>query len=110
MGFQSAFNRAFGSVAGGIMGVSHTLEKRNELIQRQQQAQQKAEQTKAAKQQQVQKRRNFMEYLAKQETSLGGTVGELPVSMQKEIAKTYTKSQRRTMMDRMDREAKDGNK
>lgn len=45
-----------------------------------------------------------MAYLGKMETSLGGTVSELPKSVQHEIAKTYTRSQRKTIMDRMDRE------
>ena len=53
-------------------------------------------------------RRNFMDYLSKQTTSLGGTVGELPMPMQKQIASQYSKSQRRTMMNRMDKEAKNG--
>ena len=53
-------------------------------------------------------RRNFMSYLAQQSTSLGGTVGDLPMSLQRQIASQYSKSQRKTMMDRMDKEAKNG--
>lgn len=53
-------------------------------------------------------RRNFMNYLAQQPTSLGGTVGDLPKSLQKQVASQYTRSQRKTMMDRMDEEAKNG--
>ena len=53
-------------------------------------------------------RRNFMSYLAQQPTSLDGTVGELPMQLQKQIASQYSKSQRKTMMDRMDKEAKNG--
>lgn len=53
-------------------------------------------------------KRNFMSYLAQQPTSLGGTVGELPKPLQRQIASQYTKSQRKTMMDRMDEEAKNG--
>ena len=45
-----------------------------------------------------------MAYLGRMETSLGGTVAELPKNVQHEIAKTYTRSQRKTIMDRMDRE------
>lgn len=55
-------------------------------------------------------RRNFMEYLKNEPTSLGGTVGQLPPAMQKQVASQYTKSQRRSMMDRMDREAGNGRK
>lgn len=51
-------------------------------------------------------RRNFMEYLKKEPTSLGGTVGDLPPAMQKQIAGQYTKSQRKRLMDMEDREKK----
>ena len=62
------------------------------------------------KQQEAKKtqRRNFMSYLAQQSTSLGGPVGDLPKDLQKQIASQYNKKQRKTMMDRMDKEAKNG--
>lgn len=62
------------------------------------------------KQQEAKKtqRRNFMKYLAQQSTSLGGPVGDLPKDLQKQIASQYNKKQRKTMMDRMDKEAKNG--
>ena len=53
-------------------------------------------------------KRNFMSYLAQQSTSLGGTVGDLPMQLQEQIASQYNKKQRKTMMDRMDKEAKNG--
>lgn len=53
-------------------------------------------------------RRNFMDYLKKQTTSLGGTVGDLPENIQKQIASQYSKSQRKTIMDRMDKEKANG--
>lgn len=53
-------------------------------------------------------KRNFMDYLAQQPTSLGGTVGDLPKDLQKQIASQYSRNQRRTMMDRMDREGNNG--
>lgn len=53
-------------------------------------------------------KRNFMDYLAQQPTSLGGTVGDLPKDLQKQIASQYSVNQRRTMMDRMDREGNNG--
>lgn len=53
-------------------------------------------------------KRNFMSYLAQQSTSLGGTVGDLPMQLQEQIASQYSKAQRKTMMDRMDKEAKNG--
>lgn len=93
--------------ASGFAALSQGVAKANMLKQRQEQAQQKTKQVQEAKQKQ---RRNFMTYLAKQPTSLGGTVGDLPKKMQQEIAKGYTPSQRKTMMDRMDQEAKEAKK
>ena len=108
MGFQSSVMNVL-HTASAIKGLADKKVSAagNLLVQRQEAARKRVEQAQEAKKKQ---RRNFMDYLSKQETSLGGTVGDLPVSMQKQIAKTYTKSQRRTMMDRMDREAKDGKK
>ena len=62
------------------------------------------------KQQEAKKtqRRNFMDYLAKQSTPLGGTVGDLEMPLQRQIASQYSKSQRKAMMDRTDKEAKNG--
>lgn len=107
---QSGINRTLGMLAGGSVALQKKagfglFGKGNELSQRQEQAQQKTKQVQEAK---TKQRRNFMTYLAKQPTSLGGTVGDLPVSMQKEIAKGYSSSQRRTMMNRMDKEANNG--
>lgn len=55
---------------------------------------------------QVKQRRNFNNYLNQLPTSLGGSVGELPANMRQQIASQYNKSQRRALMDKMDREAK----
>ena len=69
------------------------------------QAMEQMEGKKSAKQ----NRRNFIkDYLAKQTSSLGGKVGDLPKNLQKQIASQYTKSQRTAMMDRMDKQ--NGNK
>ena len=47
-------------------------------------------------------RRNFMSYLTQQ------TIGDLSPDIQKQIASQYNKKQRKTMMDRIDEEAKNG--
>jgi uncharacterized membrane protein YheB (UPF0754 family) len=47
-------------------------------------------------------RRNFLNYMKEEPTNLGVKFGELDVSLQKELAKDYTKSQRKKIMDRMD--------
>lgn len=100
MGFQSGINAALGSVAGAAFGIQKTLQQRQE------------EQMKKVKQQQEAKktqRRNFMSYLSKQPIAGGGTVGELPKNMQKQIAKQYSPIERKKLMNTIDRENKDGN-
>lgn len=47
-------------------------------------------------------RRNFLDYIKNEETSLGGKVGDLDPKIQKEIAKGYSKAQRKAIMDRKD--------
>ena len=103
MSIQGSVNQVISSIgAAASIGKGIKLQRdkvKQELAQKQMKQQQEAKKT---------QRRNFMDYLAKQPSSLGGTIGELPKSMQKEIASQYTKSQRKTMMDRMDKEAKNG--
>ena len=104
--FQSSINRLLSTLAGaGFVGKS------NANIQKQKEAKAKVEQIQEAKKTQ---RRNFMEYLRKQPISLGGTnsgtIGDLPKEAQRQIASQYTRSQRKTMMDRMDEEAKKSGK
>lgn len=68
---------------------------------------QEAMQKVATKQEaQLKQRRNFMNYLKTQPTSFGGTVGDLPMNVQKEIAKGYSKTERKNLMDMMDKEGK----
>lgn len=74
-------------------------------IARQEQAMARQDRQKQAKKAQ---KRNFMDYLAKQPTSLGGTVGDLSPDLQKKIASQYDRNARRRMMNQMDREARDG--
>lgn len=103
MSIQGSVNQVISSigVAASIgKGIKlHRDTVKQELAQKQMKQQQEAKKT---------QRRNFMDYLAKQPTSLSGTIGELPKPMQKQIASQYSKSQRKTMMDRMDKEAKNG--
>ena len=103
MSIQGSVNQVISSIgAAASIGKGIKLQRdkvKQELAQKQMKQQQEAKKT---------QRRNFMDYLAKQPTSLGGTIGELPKPMQKQIASQYTKSQRKTMMDRMDKEAKNG--
>lgn len=101
MSFQGDINRVLGMAAAGATAYKAKMEAANKLLEKQEQAAQKVKQVQQAKKAQ---RRNFMAYLGKMETSLGGTVAELPKNVQHEIAKTYTRSQRKTIMDRMDRE------
>lgn len=97
MGFQSGINAMLGTIAGGALAIGKTLQRRQE------EANKKVEQQRMAKKAQ---RRNFMSYLQKQPIAGGGTVGELPKQMQKQIASQYTKTQRKQLMDAMDMESK----
>ena len=101
MSFQGNINRVLGMAAAGATAYKAKVSAANKLLEKQEQAAEKVKQVQQAKKAQ---RRNFIAYLGKMETSLGGTVAELPKNVQHEIAKTYTRSQRKTIMDRMDRE------
>lgn len=103
MSIQGSVNQVIRSI-----GVAASISKdfklkrdklRQELAQKQMMQQQEAKKT---------QRRNFMDYISSMPSSFGGTVGQLPKDMQKQIASTYTKSQRKTMMDRMDKEKANG--
>lgn len=74
-------------------------------IARQEQAMARQDRQKQAKKTQ---KKNFMDYLAKQPTSLGGTVGDLSPDLQKKIASQYDRNARKRMMNQMDREVRDG--
>ena len=77
-------------------------------IAKQEQAMARTNRQKEAKDKQ---KRYFKDYLAKMPYTVGplsGKVGDLSPEAQKQIASNYTKSQRKTIMDRMDREAKNG--
>ena len=103
MSIQGSVNQVISSIgAAASIGKGIKLQRdkvKQELAQKQMEQQQEAKKT---------QKRNFMSYLAQQSTSLGGTVGDLPKDLQKQVASQYSKSQRKTMMDRMDKEAKNG--
>lgn len=103
MSIQGSVNqaiRSIGAAASVSKGIKLQRDKlRQELAQKQMMQQQEAKKT---------QRRNFMDYISSMPSSFGGTVGQLPKDMQKQIASTYTKSQRKTMMDRMDKEKANG--
>lgn len=93
MGFQSGINAALGSIAGAAFGIQKTLQQRQEEQMKKVKEQQEAKKT---------QKRNFMSYLSKQPIAGGGTVGELPTNIQKQIASQYSKSERKKLMDAMD--------
>ena len=103
MSIQGSVNQVISSIgAAASIGKGIKLQRdkgKQELAQKQMKQQQEAKKT---------QRRNFMDYLSSMPTSFGGTVGELPMPIQKQVASQYSKSQRKTMMDRMDKEAKNG--
>lgn len=90
---QASMNSLVNQIGGGL-----ALAKG--LQDRQKKAMQKVDEKKAAVQKQ---RRNFMDYLRNQPVSGGGTVGDLPFNVQRQIAATYSKSERRKLMDMEDK-------
>lgn len=117
---QSSINSMIGSASHAIMAVkgyqelkAKKAEKAAKVNQPSQSAQAQASQVakKNSANEVVAKKtqkRNFMEYLKKEPTSLGGTVGQLSPAVQKQLAKQYNPYQRKTLMDRVDKEAKNG--
>ena len=84
-----------------------SFNKYEELMMRQQEAMQKVANKQDAKQKQ---KRNFMSYLKEQPTNLGGKVGDLPLNIQKQVAKQYSPAQRKKLMNTIDREKNDDTK
>ena len=70
------------------------------LIKKMQEANKRVEEQKEAKKVQ---RRRFDDYLSKMPSSLGGTIGNLPKKVRQQIAKTYTKYERKKIMDEEDK-------
>lgn len=103
--YQTAFMKRAGASADLENARKQWQEEWDDLVSKQKQAMADMESKKQARKTQ---KRNFMAYLAQSPTSLGGTVGDLPYDLQKKIASQYSRNDRRTMMDRMDREANDG--
>lgn len=69
-----------------------------------QQAKQSAQNAINAKKEQ---RRSFKDYLARQPSSLG-PIGKLPPKIQQQIASQFTPSERRKLMNKIDKEASSG--
>lgn len=83
-----------------------TEQKENEVnwyLDQYRQAEKNAQQSLAVKQNEKRStRRNFLEYLKEEPTSLGLSVGQLGKSAQKYIADQYNKKERKEIMDRKD--------
>lgn len=69
------------------------------LLQKQDQALNQAAQKSESKQS---TKRNFMSFLKNVEIAGGGKVGDLPLNVQKQIAKQYSKGERKALMNTMD--------
>lgn len=102
---QNAINRILGTGAGLVTAAKIAEDKKQapQSEDRMKQSLKKVAKVNEAKQTQ---RRNFMNYLKTQSTSFGGTVGDLPMNVQKEIAKQYSPKERKTLMDKIDKESK----
>lgn len=56
-------------------------------------------QAKQKKKNKIEQKRRFKDYLAKMQTNFGGTIGDLPDSVQKAIAKQYSPYERQKIMN-----------
>lgn len=75
----------------------------NQYLQMYRNAETKAQETLQTKQEEKRKtRRNFLDYMKNEPTSLGGTFGELDPALQKKIASQYSRAERKKIMDRKD--------
>ena len=75
----------------------------DQYLQMYRNAETKAQEMLKTKQEEKRKtRRNFLDYMKDEPTSLGATFGELDPALQKKIASQYSKSARKKIMDRKD--------
>lgn len=103
MTLQQSVNQVL-SIAGLLgRGIKSNVEEAAKIKTREEAATKKAQEALMKEQERRRKtRRNFLDYMKDEPTSWGVKFGELGKAQQKELAKTYTKSQRKKIMDRMD--------
>lgn len=100
---QSRINQVI-SLAGMLGRGVRTEAERAERLQVKAEATEKKAQEALKKEQERKRktRRNFLQYMQDEPTNLGVKFGQLPKATQKELAKEYTKKQRKEIMDRKD--------
>lgn len=96
---QNAINRMFSSIGYSTSIMQHQAMNRKKLSDKQQNSMNKVSEQQEAQRKQ---RRNFKEYLKNLSIAGNKKVGELPKSAINELAKQYTKSERKKLMDEMD--------
>lgn len=92
---QKGINQMLGSIGVGMI-----------LFKKRQDALKKSQEKFQAKQVQRKQRRNFLDYIKNEPTNLGVNVGNLSLDLQKQIAKSYSSEERRKIMNKADKEAK----
>lgn len=99
MSIQASVNQTL-SLAGVLASRGRA---ETEKVERQQKADLKAQEAlKKAQAEKRKTRRNFLKYMQDEPTSLGVKFGDLPKTQQMELAKAYSKSERKAIMDRKD--------
>ena len=113
--YQTALGARYGTHEGleqeteRVSAFRRNVEERKSRMEENQRRELEAQEATAAAQESRRKaRRVFTEYLADEPVSIGGqefgTFGSLPRSLQREAAKSYSKRERREIMDRKDAE------
>ena len=103
---QSSINQAL-SVAQSLALRKRSEQDRSELIQAKKTKETERAQAalKKAQEQKRTSRRNFSAYMQNETTSFG-KFKDLPINVQREVLKQYTKSQRQVIMNRIDAQKK----
>lgn len=103
---QSSINQAL-SVAQSLALRKRSEEQRSELLQAKKNKETERAQAalKRAQEQKRASRRSFSAYMQNETTSFG-KFKDLPINVQNEVLKQYTKSQRQTIMNRIDAQKK----
>lgn len=103
---QSSINQAL-SVAQSLALRKRSEEHRSELLQAKKTKETERAQAalKKAQEQKRSSRRNFAAYMQNEQTNIG-KFKDLPANVQKELLKQYSKSQRQTIMNRIDAQKK----
>lgn len=104
---QGSVNQALGGVAQ-LMGTARFGQMTSKKMSLEAAKKKAMESSQASVEAKTEQKNEFMEYVKKQPTSFGGTVGDLDERLQKKIAESYTPEQREKILEEIKKEKKNG--